>query len=485
MGCSVGTKRMAPNNELLIKNSSEIIVQPGNFVRENENRFQEVYRLGELIKEGGSGEVRVCFNRDTGYKCAVKVFRKSTMTNEASRANLEKEIRVLKALDHPNIIRIYEFFEDIEKIYIVIEYCAGGELASELVRRGQFSEVHAARVMSQLFSAVAYLHSNSVVHRDIRPENILLEDNTEYLNIKLISFETAATIKNAKVRGRAGTVHYMAPEVLAASYSEKCDVWSCGVVMYVLLAGHAPFTGDSEEEILENAKRGKAELQNSHWDKVSEGARSLIQNLLMTEQLRPSAAETLHNPWVAHKNNQSLYSEKLLASVLSNLQSFQTQNKLCEAVGTFIISQCIPLKDTRLVREVFRSLDRDGDGKLTREDLLEEYKESFGAAEAAETVECIMCKLDSNHTGFINYSEFIRAALDRQKVFCAENIRAAFAKFDRDNSGSISSAELKTVLSGDTPISHHVWSQIIQEIDQNGDGEIDLQEFQDLLLAAV
>lgn len=170
---------------------------------------------------------------------------------------------------------------------------------------------------------------------------------------------------------------------------------------------------------------------------------------------------------------------------MKNLTQFQTSNKLRDAVHTFVTSQCISFQDTRLLREVFRSMDKNGDGKLSREELLDQYSMSIGVADAEIEVNRIMAEVDSDHNGYIDYTEFLKATLDMRKLLSSDNLKAAFRMFDRDGSGSISANELKRILEGGVSSDDKVWSDIIVQVDQNGDGEIDLQEFQDIILSKI
>jgi len=160
-----------------------------------------------------------------------------------AKIRLNYEIDILKNLDHPNILRLYEVFEDKKFIYLVTEFCEAGELFDEIVKRQRFDERDAAIIIKQLLSAIAYCHSKSVCHRDLKPENILI-DNKETLSIKLIDFGTSQKFDTEeKMELILGTAYYIAPEVLKGEYDEKCDVWSCGVILYILLSGSPPFNG--------------------------------------------------------------------------------------------------------------------------------------------------------------------------------------------------------------------------------------------------
>jgi calcium-dependent protein kinase len=169
-----------------------------------------------------------------------------------SKTRLNYEIDILKNLDHPNILRLYEVFEDKKYIYLVTEFCQGGELFDEIIARGKFNERDAAVIIKQLLSAISYCHSKKVSHRDLKPENILI-DNKETLQIKLIDFGTSQRFEDEEnMELVLGTAYYIAPEVLKGHYDEKCDIWSIGVILYILLSGEPPFPGSDDKEILKS-----------------------------------------------------------------------------------------------------------------------------------------------------------------------------------------------------------------------------------------
>jgi len=221
-------------------------IKAGDFVTQHAGKLRDHYRIGKMLGSGAFGEVRVCVHRESGAQRAVKVLRKSHM-DEDEKKMLFNEINNLKDLDHPNILKMYEFFEDEKRYYIVTDICKGGELFDEIVARGKFSEKDAALLMKQVLSCINYCHSNKIVHRDLKPENILLEQNKEFDQIKIIDFGTSLVFdENKKLDEKLGTPYYIAPEVLAKNYGPKCDIWSCGVITYITLSGIPPFNGASD-----------------------------------------------------------------------------------------------------------------------------------------------------------------------------------------------------------------------------------------------
>lgn len=191
------------------------------------------------------------------------------------------EMEVMKKLDHPNILRIYEVFQDQKRYYLITELCTGGELFDEIAKKSNFCEKDAAIIIEQILEAISYCHSKSIVHRDLKPENILTDSKNKN-NIKVIDFGTSQKMKpKQKMTEAFGTSYYIAPEVLTTEYDEKCDCWSIGVIMYILLSGKPPFDGETDKDICKKVKEGKYSLTATEWDEISDEAKDLVK-LLMT-----------------------------------------------------------------------------------------------------------------------------------------------------------------------------------------------------------
>lgn len=484
MGCSSSSKIKAPTIKVL--DAEGLKIQPGNFVVQNPRAFQEEYKIGKSLGSGAFGEVRRVIHRATNEGRAVKIFRKDLAVTSSSQQKLMEEINILRSLDHPNIIRVYEFFEDAKRFYIVMEQCNGGELFEEILKRQNFGEPQAAIILHQLFSAVAYLHDSGIIHRDLKPENILLEEKGDIMNIKLIDFGTAVRVdKNKTIKGAIGTAYYIAPEVLSGTYNYKCDLWSCGVIIYILLAGYPPFDGQNDEEILEKVKKSSYSFKNQVWNNVSKEAKDLISCLLSPTSTRISAHEALSHSWLKMHTQAPTVSNETIKSTLTNLRVFQKSSKLRDAVSTFITTQCVSLADTKELRKVFQAMDTNGDGKLSKEELFNYYSRDMGQEQAEEEVKRIMNEVDSDNSGFVDYTEFIKATLDSKTIASAGFLKRAFDVFDKDGSGTISASELKKLLAGGMICDDHVWNEIIKNVDSNGDGEIDFKEFERIILSKI
>ena len=224
-------------------------VNQGTFVGEKKSRILDDYLISQLLGKGAYSQVFVTKHRISGILRCIKVTRKRHLIKAEDDAIFD-EIRILRDIDHPSIMKVYEYYQDANNIYIVSEYLSGGELFDRIVASKSFNERTAANYMQQILSAVAYLHDHGVVHRDLKPENIVFESKEASANLKIIDFGTSKKInKNERMKAKVGTAYYIAPEVLQNNYDAKCDIWSCGVILYVFLCGYPPFNAKTDNEV--------------------------------------------------------------------------------------------------------------------------------------------------------------------------------------------------------------------------------------------
>jgi calcium-dependent protein kinase len=372
------------------------------------------------------------------------------------------------------------------KYYLVQELCVGGELFDRIIE-SKFGEKDAAIVMKQILSGVNYMHQSSIAHRDIKPENFLLatKDAIAKTTLKIIDFGLSCYFEAGKLlKTKAGTPYYVAPEVLAGGYDQACDVWSCGVIMYVILCGYPPFYAEADKEILQKVRSGKYEYDKKDWEGISEDAKKLIDNMLkLKREQRFTAEGAMNDLWIKEQAPKST-DIPLNQKMVDNLKNFRLGSKFKKAVLHVIAGQ-LEEKEIKALRDTFTQLDDNGDGFLTHQELKDGLLKA-GIKEIPPDLQQIMEQVDSDGSGKIDYTEFLAATLDK-KVYIQEDVCwAAFRVFDRNGDGKISKEEMKMVL-GDDSVGDamHKDAQtikaIIEEIDTNGDGEIDFPEFMQMM----
>lgn len=266
------------------------------FIIDNPGKLLDFYDLDKKkLGEGSYGYVCKGKNKATNAIRAVKTIAKGKMKNIE---RFKQEIAIMKMMDHPNIIKLYESFEDLRNIYLVMELCSGGELFDRIIDAGSFTEVVAAILMQQIIRAVYYMHQNNVTHRDLKPENFLFtsKEPIEKNFLKIIDFGLSCKYTDGQVlQTKAGTPYYVAPQVLHGKYDQAADLWSCGVIMFVLLCGYPPFFGDSDAEVLAKVKTGSYSFNPADWKNVSEDAKNLIRQLLKMNPKERYSAEAALN----------------------------------------------------------------------------------------------------------------------------------------------------------------------------------------------
>ncbi|XP_014638234.1 PREDICTED: serine/threonine-protein kinase 33 [Ceratotherium simum simum] len=270
--------------------------------------IQEIYTFGRILGQGSFGMVIEATDKETETKWAIKKVNKDKAGSSAVKL-LEREVNILKIVKHEHIIHLEQVFETPKKMYLVMELCEDGELKEILDRKGHFSENETRWIIQSLASAIAYLHNKDIVHRDLKLENIMVKssfidaNNEMNLNIKVTDFGLAVKKQGwgeAMLQTTCGTPIYMAPEVINAhDYSQQCDIWSIGVIMYILLCGEPPFLASSEEKLFELIRKGELHFEGPVWDSISGCAKSVLKQLMKVDPAhRITAKELLDNQWL-------------------------------------------------------------------------------------------------------------------------------------------------------------------------------------------
>ena len=459
------------------------------------------YELLNYIGKGGFGRVYKVRHKLSNQYRAMKIIKCKADNPHNNTAEIIKQINILKTLDHPNIIKVYEFYSTEKYIYIINELCTGGELFNKIVEVKYFTESTACFIMRQLLSAVAYCHDKGVIHRDLKPENILIENSEEkdkeYFHIKIIDFGTCEILKKKKLTEQIGTSFYIAPEVLKNGYNEKCDLWSCGVILYILLCGSPPFYGKNEKEIFQKILDGNVNFKHKIWNKISDDAKNLVIKLLQVDpSQRLSASEALEDEWFKKNINinkiNETQSQNNFNIFIKNISEFCAEQKLQQATLAlaFLVHNFAPKEELNELKKIFFAFDKNGDGKLSKEEFVTgltniDYNFNFGLKEE-ESLDGLIKNIDSDNNGYITFEEFLIASINKEKILTEKNLKMAFDVFDRDKNGGISHEELKYILGEYNPNAReYLWKKMIQQIDLNQDGQISYSEFHKMMMDVI
>jgi len=449
---------------------------------------EEDYKKLNFLGEGSFASVYKVQNKFTDVICAMKVINKTFSCTIEDENEILNEINILRTMDHPGILKIFEFYSSKQNYSIVTELCPGGELFQQIIDKGPFTEKYSAYVMYQIFSAVNYCHKMHIVHRDLKPENILIvgKDREGLPTIKICDFGTSKMFeKGAVQRKLVGSSYYIAPEVLKKHYNEKCDVWSCGVIMYILLSARPPFGGEDDNEIMERVATGKYDLESPPFNKLSKNSLDLIKRLLtMDPDQRISAEQALNHPWFKEFKSQEIYNRindtDTMKTLVENLKKYKRTSIIQETALAYLVHHFPQIKDVVNSCKLFNQIDKSGDGKITKAELLRGLSERYKSDTLEADVEEIYKNLDMDNNGYIGYEEFVRAAVSKE-YFVKDNVlRFAFRYFDKDGSGEITFDEIEALFSqsiSDKTKVHETLVNIIKEVDKNNDGKINFDEF--------
>ena len=585
-------RKHLPSNEIALgknNNSKKLLqvstigkmpVSSNNFIMEKFGNPCKDYELIEKLGEGTFGEVFLCKNKITNQLIAIKKIQRKSGVDETE---IKQEIEILKQLNHPYILKLYEYYMTDENIYLVEEFCCEGDLSDKLFKMEIFPEFIVKIIMIQIFKALMYLSTKNIIHGDLKLENILVDsyqnkDMAESLNsvhnkdnkkdkdkfvkaiendmilvnnelenknkfknnkfvlgrvdsITLINtriYETTNNFKSFKFKNKesnshkisqnvhnvynsgkleilkygiklidfgcskifnrtkrnfndmVGTLVYSSPEVLRNNYNYACDIWACGVIMYILLGGEYPFYGETEDDITESILSGKFSFDSPKFKGVSEEAKDLISKCFIIDpHKRINVVEVLNHPFFDDLKESKIFM-KDEKKYLLNLKNQPERPKFYQMVLTYMSYH---FNDKELLSDlshIFYKIDKDSDGKISNADILIAFKEA-GETLTQEELEQIMNRVDFDRNGIIEYEEFIRVLIPEDKLFTDANLRNAFALFDVNNCGFITPSQVVDTLLNDDKISNGVKQMMKNEVVNVGDEIMEFEDFRNLM----
>lgn len=292
-------------------------------------KIEDNYKMGKIIGRGAFSVVKEGIRKANNKKYAIKCISKK-LIDKKELALLEREIDIMKKLQHPNIIQLMEVIDTPETLYLVLEFAPGGELFDAIVNKGQYSEEDAAHLVKQILEAIKYVHDHGIAHRDLKPENLLLGESTDGKDfVKIADFGLSKDFGEEQLQTSCGTPDYVAPEVLLGEpYDMSVDIWSIGVITYVLLCGFPPFYGEAQKELFENIMSGSYDFPDPEWTEVSQEAKDFIRHILVVDPTkRYTAEECLADPWILQNTTTKKQIKRLESFSVKKFKEYNAKYK--------------------------------------------------------------------------------------------------------------------------------------------------------------
>ncbi|CAN6374355.1 unnamed protein product [Urochloa humidicola] len=449
--------------------------------------FRDLYRVGSKLHNGDHMWYH-CVGVADGAQHAVKAIPKSNLLGREDCDDLWREIQVMHHLsDHPNVVRIHSAYDDGGPfVHILTEPCAGGDLMGRIgAKGGHYGEAAIVKIMREIVRFVAWSHSIGVMHRSLTPENFLFASDDEDAPPKATDlvfsvfykpgdkFYDVLPRRKDRFSDDVEIPYYVAPEVLQKCYGPEADVWSAGVILYVLLCGEHPFWAETRRGTSMEILYGELDLKRRPWPSISDSAKDLVRNMLTRDpKKRFSVHEVLCHPWL---NDGFVTPDKPIDSaVLSRLKNFSKMNML-KKMALRVIAERMSEEEIGGLKELFKMFDTDNSGSITIDKLTNGLKR-LGSELTEIEIHDLMDAADVDSSGTIDCAEFIAATLHMNKVERVENLLHAFSCFDKDGNGYITTDELSQACHKFGVDRVHL-KDLIKDIDQNSHGKIGYNEF--------
>ena len=403
-----------------------LIIKKEFFIRQTDGQITDYYEVLKKIGEGASAKVYKVKEKSSGEIKAMKQVEKSKLPDVKY---FKTEIKILSLLDHPNIVRLFEVFEDDKNFYLIMELCHGGNLESRM-KNNKYKEKAAAVIMEQIVSAVAYCHEKGICHRDLKPQNILFCDENPHSPVKIVDFGISnifdpsltnfqneikeQTISLKKMDSQIGTIYFMSPEIIKGSYNEKCDIWSLGIMLYYLLCGYPPFVGANESKLIESIVESKLTFPSEDWKNISESAKDLIKKMLSSEKKRISAKEIMNHKWIKTKLRKKL--EKKITFDFDKLNDYKHFNFFKKLVLLYLASR-LKTEESGPIGEIFRKINECKTGMIDFEDfksfIINNQDNEIIGGETDDEIRKKFLEIDVDRNNKIDFTEFIAANMDK------------------------------------------------------------------------
>ncbi|CAL5197680.1 unnamed protein product [Lathyrus oleraceus] len=423
------------------------------------------YTCSAVVKGNNKGDVK-------GHRVAVKVIQKVKMTTAIAIEDVRREVKILRALNgHKNLIKFYDAYEDHDNVYIVMELCEGGELLDRILSRGgKYSEEDAKAVMTQILNIVAFCHLQGVVHRDLKPENFLFSTKDENSELKAIDFGLSDFVKpDERLNDIVGSAYYVAPEVLHRAYSTEADVWSIGVIAYILLCGSRPFWARTESGIFRSVLKADPSFDEPPWPSLSDDAKDFVKRLLNKDpRKRMTAAQALGHPWIKSYKDVKIPLDIL---VFKLMKAYMRSSSLRKA-ALRALSKTLAADELNYLKEQFSLLEPNKNGTISLENIKVALMKNATDAMKESRIPDLLASVTFNALQFrrMDFDEFCAAALSVHQLEALDrwdqHARCAYEIFEKNGNRAIMIEELASELGlGPTVPVHAVLHDWIRHTD--------------------
>ncbi|BAT90823.1 hypothetical protein LR48_Vigan08g162600 [Vigna angularis] len=462
---------------------SSVTARPLNVVANpSPGNIFDKYQFGKELGRGEFGVTHRVVDLVSGEAFACKKIAKTKLRTEIDVEDVKREVQIMRHLPrHPNIVAFKEAYEDRDAVYLVMELCEGGELFDRIVAKGHYTERAAANVAKTILEVCKVCHEHGVIHRDLKPENFLFADASENAALKSIDFGLSTFyVPGERFSEIVGSPYYMAPEVLRRNYGQEIDVWSTGVILYILLCGVPPFWAESEEGIAQAIIKGKVDFTRDPWPKVSDEAKHLVKRMLDPSPFtRITVQEVLDHSWIQNREHGRTIS--LGDQVRMRIKQFSLMNRFKRKVLR-VVADNLSDEQIEAFKKMFDMMDKDKNGNLSFEELKDGLS-MIGHAIPDPDVQMLLEAADADGNGTLSYDEFITMSVHLKKIEGDEHLTQAFRYFDKNQTGYVEFEELKDALSDDESevMNDQVIKDIINDVDLDKDGRISFAEFKAMM----
>ncbi|KAK9986755.1 hypothetical protein SO802_031706 [Lithocarpus litseifolius] len=442
------------------------------------------YELGRELGRGEFGITYLCTDRETAETLACKSISKKKLRTTVDIEDVRREVEIMKHLPkHPNIVTLKDTYEDDDAVHIIMELCEGGELFDRIVARGHYTERAAAAVTKTIVEVVQMCHMHGVMHRDLKPENFLFANKKETSPLKAIDFGLSVFFKPGDTFTEiVGSPYYMAPEVLKRNYGPEIDVWSAGVILYILLCGVPPFWAETEQGVAQAIIRSVVDFKRDPWPRVSDNAKDLVKKMLDPDpKRRLTAQDVLDHPWL--QNAKKAPNVSLGETVRARLKQLSVMNKLKKS-ALRVIAEHLSVEEVAGIKEGFQLMDTTNKGKINIDELRVGLHK-LGHQIPDADLHILMEAGDIDKDGYLDYGEFVAISVHLRKMGNDdEHLLKAFKFFDKNKTGYIEIEELRDALADELePNCEEVINAIMHDVDTDKDGRISYEEFATMMKA--